>query len=170
MLWLGEGVWGDETDGHIDNLACFIAPGVVALTWTEDRADPQYAISADALDRLGSARDARGRSLEVIRLPAPGPLRIEEEEAAGVDAAPGSIPRAAGDRMAGSYVNYYLADARVVFPLLDPRHDDEAAEILAGCFPARGVVGVDAREILLGGGNIHCITQQVPTATNARVG
>ncbi len=170
VLWLGEGVWGDETDGHIDNLACFIAPGVVALTWTEDRADPQYAISADALDRLGSARDARGRSLEVIRLPAPGPLRIEEEEARGVDAAPGSIPRAAGDRMAGSYVNYYLADARVVFPLLDPRHDDEAAEILAGCFPARGVVGVDAREILLGGGNIHCITQQVPTATNARVG
>ena len=167
VLWLGAGVHNDETDGHVDNLATFMAPGVVALTWTDDRSDPQHAISVDALERLRSARDARGRSLEVVRLPAPGPLTITADEARGVDAAQGTQPRTAGDRMAASYVNYYLADTRVVFPLLDIRHDGEVAEILAGCFPGREVVGVDAREILLGGGNIHCITQQVPRAAAA---
>jgi agmatine deiminase len=70
----------------------------------------------------------------------------------------------AGDRMAASYVNFYIATNRVVFPLLDERYDDEAAEILARCFPGREIVGVPAREIILGGGNIHCITQQVPAA------
>jgi agmatine deiminase len=167
VLWLGAGVHNDETDGHVDNLATFMAPGVVALTWTDDRSDPQHAISVDALERLRSARDARGRLLEVVRLPAPGPLTITADEARGVDAAQGTQPRTAGDRMAASYVNYYLADTRVVFPLLDIHHDGEVAEILAGCFPGREVVGVDAREILLGGGNIHCITQQVPRAAAA---
>jgi agmatine deiminase len=161
VLWLGRGVYADETDGHVDNLACFVRPGVVLLTYAEDPADPQHEISADALRRLEQATDARGRSLEVIRLPAPGPLTITAEEARGVDAVAGTLPRRAGDRLAASYANFYLG-ARVVFPLLDERHDDEAAEILCGCFPAREVVGVPAREILLGGGNIHCITQQVP--------
>ncbi|HUO74786.1 MAG TPA: agmatine deiminase [Solirubrobacteraceae bacterium] len=162
VIWLGAGVFNDETDGHIDNLACFVRPGVVALTWCADDSDPQHAISLDALHRLERATDAAGRSLEVVRLPSPGPILISEDEARGVDAAEGTLPRRAGDRLAGSYVNYYLANTRIVFPLLDPRHDDEAAEILRGCFPDREVVGVDAREILLGGGNIHCITQQVP--------
>jgi agmatine deiminase len=79
-----------------------------------------------------------------------------------VDAIEGTQPRRAGDRLAGSYVNFYLANERVVMPLLDERHDDEAARILAETFPEREVVGVPAREILLGGGNVHCITQQVP--------
>ena len=74
IIWLGRGVYNDETDGHIDNLACFARPGVALLTWTEDQSDPQYAISRDALERLGGARDARGRSLEVVRIPSPGPL------------------------------------------------------------------------------------------------
>jgi agmatine deiminase len=138
---------------------------VVALTWTDDRSDPQHAISLDALERLRSARDARGRAIEVVRLPAPGPLTMSAAEAEGVDAAAGTQPRTGGDRLAASYVNYYLADTRVVLPLLDPRHDEAAAEILAGCFPDREVVGIGAREILLGGGNIHCITQQVPATT-----
>jgi agmatine deiminase len=161
-IWLGAGVFNDETDGHIDNLACFARPGVVLLTWCEDEADPQYEISQDALRRLEAATDARGRSLEVVKLPAPGPLTMSAEEAGNVDAVPGTQPRRAGDRLAGSYANFYLANKRVVFPLLDPRTDEQAAEILRGCFPEREVVGVDAREILLGGGNIHCITQQVP--------
>jgi agmatine deiminase len=72
------------------------------------------------------------------------------------------LPRQAGDRLAGSYANFYLGNSRIVMPLLDERFDDEAAEILRGCFPEREVVGVPSREILLGGGNIHCITQQVP--------
>jgi agmatine deiminase len=162
VVWLGAGVFEDETDGHVDNLACFVAPGKLLLTWSEDDDDPQSRISRDARQRLEAATDARGQALEVVLLPSPGPLQITAEEAAGVDAAKGTIPRRAGDRLAASYVNFYLGNSRVVYPLLDERHDDEAAAILGDCFPEREVVGVPAREILLGGGNVHCITQQVP--------
>lgn len=168
VLWLGRGVFADETDGHVDNLACFARPGLVLLSWCEDEADPQHEISRDALARLEAATDARGRSLEVVRVPAPGPLTISAEEADGVEVAAGTKPRRAGDRMAASYVNSYVAGDRVVMPLLDERRDAEAAELLAGCFPGREVVGVHAREILLGGGNVHCITQQVPAAQAGR--
>ena len=164
VIWLGPGVFEDETDGHVDNLACFARPGAVLLTWTDDEDDPQHAISRDARERLEATTDTRGRSLEVILLPSPGPLHISSEEAEGVDAGEGTQPRSAGDRMAASYVNFYLGNSRIVFPLLDPRHDEEAAAILRRTFPEREVVGVPAREILLGGGNIHCITQQVPAA------
>jgi agmatine deiminase len=164
MIWLGRGVYNDETDGHVDNLACFARPGVVLLTWTEDESDPQHAISRDAHERLLAASDARGRSLEVIHLPSPGPITISEQEAGGVDAVEGSQPRRAGDRMAASYANFYIANSRIVLPLLDERYDEQAASILRDVFPEREVVGVAAREILLGGGNIHCITQQVPGA------
>jgi agmatine deiminase len=162
VVWLGRGVLDDETDGHVDNLACFARPGVVLLTWTDDESDPQQAISRDALERLEAATDARGRSFETVRLPSPGPILTRAGEAAGVEAAAGSRPRRGGDRLAGSYANFYLANSLVAMPLLDERTDDEAAEILRGCFPGREVVGVAAREILLGGGNVHCITQQVP--------
>jgi agmatine deiminase len=161
-IWLGKGVFEDETDGHVDNIACFARPGVVLLTWTDEVSDPQHAISADARERLEAATDARGRALEVITLPSPGPLTIAAEEAEGVDLVEGTAPRRAGDRLAGSYVNFYLGNSRIVYPLLDERHDEEAAEVLRGCFGDREIVGVPAREILLGGGNIHCITQQVP--------
>jgi agmatine deiminase len=119
-------------------------------------------ISRDALERLEAATDAKGRPFEVVKLPAPGPLTIEAEEAAGVEEGEGTLPRRAGERMAASYVNFYLGNSRVVYPLLDPERDDEAGEMLAAAFPGREVIGVPAREILLGGGNIHCITQQVP--------
>ncbi len=132
------------------------------LSWCEDPADPQAEVSRDALERLNVATDARGRSLEVVLMPAPGPLAIEPDEAAGVEGSSATMPRRAGERMAGSYVNSYIANGRVVHPLLDSRRDDEAARILGDCFPGREIIGVQAREILLGGGNIHCITQQVP--------
>ncbi|HEX4482568.1 MAG TPA: agmatine deiminase [Solirubrobacteraceae bacterium] len=164
VLWLERGVFNDETNGHIDNLACFARPGVVLLGTTEDESDPQYAISRDAQQRLEGASDARGRRIEVIGLPMPGPIAISEHEAEGVEAVAGSKPRRAGDRLAASYVNFYCGNSRVVFPLLDERYDEQAAEILGGCFPEREIVGVPAREILLGGGDVHCITQQVPAA------
>jgi agmatine deiminase len=162
VVWLGRGVFADETDGHVDNLACFARPSVVLLTWSDDESDPQQAISRDARERLEAATDARGRPFEVVLLPSPGPLPIEPEEAGGVVAVAGTQPRRAGDRLAASYANFYLANSRVVMPLLDERCDERASEILRDCFPGREVVGVPAREILLGGGNIHCITQQVP--------
>ncbi|MDX6623022.1 MAG: agmatine deiminase [Solirubrobacterales bacterium] len=164
VVWLGRGVPADETDGHVDNLACFAAPGVVLLTWTDDESDPQHAVSRDARERLEAATDARGRSFEVVLLPAPGPLLSSDEEAAGVEPVPGTKPRRGGERLAASYANFYVANSRVVFPLLDERTDEEAAAILREHFPGREVVGVPGREILLGGGNVHCITQQVPRA------
>jgi agmatine deiminase len=164
VVWLGRGVFNDETDGHVDNLACFAAPGKVLLTWTDDADDPQHEISLDAERRLEAATDAHGRTIEVIRLPSPGPIQITAEEAAGVDAVEGTLPRRPGDRLAASYANFFLGTKAIVFPLLDERHDEEAAEILRATFPGREVIDVPAREILLGGGNIHCITQQVPAA------
>src|SRR5262245_11426704 len=158
VVWLGDGVFMDETDGHIDNLACFARPGVILLTWVEDPDDPQHAVSRDALERLEAATDARGRSFEVIKVPAPGPLTATEEEAASVEPVKGTQPRRPGDRLAASYVNFYIANSRVIYPLLDPARDEEAGAIIAAAFPDREAVGVPAREILLGGGNIHCIT------------
>jgi agmatine deiminase len=167
IVWLGCGVFNDETDGHIDNLACFVRPGEVCLTWCDDPRDPQHAISKDALERLLAARDAQGRPIKVHKLPAPGPLFMTAREASGVQRKRGSHARRAGWRLAGSYVNFYLVNAGLVMPLLDARTDRAAARVLKRLFPDRKVVGVPAREILLGGGNIHCITQQIPRHTNA---
>jgi agmatine deiminase len=168
IIWLGRGVFNDETSGHIDNLACFVRPGEVCLTWTDRRRDPQQAISLDAFERLQAARDARGRRLKVTRLPMPGPLTLTVREAAGVIAREGNRPRLAGERLAASYVNFYIANGGIVMPLLDARTDRAAARQLKRLFPDRRVVGVPAREILLGGGNIHCITQQLPAGRVGR--
>jgi agmatine deiminase len=168
VLWLAKGVVDDETGGHIDDLACFVRPGVVCLTWTDRRRDAQYPRSADALERLQAARDARGRRLKVIRLPMPGPLHMRAREAAGIIPREGSRPRLAGERLAATYVNFYIANRGIVMPLLDTRTDAEAAACLKRLFPGRRVVGVPSREILLGGGNIHCITQQIPVGTRNR--
>ena len=168
IVWLGRGVHEDETDGHVDNLCAYVKPGEVVLTWTDDRRDPQYPISRDAYERLMDARDARGRRFTVHKLTQPGPLHVTQEEAAGVDAAQGSKPRESGARLAGSYVNFYLGTRRVVAPLLDPKRDRAALRMLARLFPGREVVGVPGREILLGGGNVHCITQQVPAGRSGR--
>jgi agmatine deiminase len=167
VIWLGRGLPGDETDGHVDNLACFAAPGVVLLTSSDDRNDPLHAVSVDARSRLLAARDARGRRLEVVPLPAPAPQIVTAEEVRGIDTVAGTAPRNAGARLAASYVNFYPASDRIVYPLIDPRSDDAAAAVLGECFPDRELVGVPAREILLGGGGIHCITQQVPRAGDA---
>lgn len=169
IIWLGQGVVDDETGGHVDNLACFARPGEVCITHTSNKRDAQWAVSNDALERLGDARDALGRRLKVHKLPAPGPLKITAAEAGGVQRRAGSKPRAAGSRLAGSYVNFYIANGGIVMPLLDPRTDRAAMAKLKRVFPQRQVLGVPGREILLGGGNIHCITQQVPAQKVRRI-
>jgi agmatine deiminase len=162
IIWLGQGVYLDETDGHIDNLACFIHPGVVALTWTDDKSDPQYEISGDALERLSRAVDAQGRLLEIHKIHQPGPLYITEAERQGLETGEGSHPRMAGQRMAGSYINFYITNGGIIAPTFNDPFDAVALEKLQELFPDRQVVSVPGREILLGGGNIHCITQQQP--------
>ena len=168
VVWLGKGVLHDETDGHVDNLCAYVRPAEVVLTWTNDRNDPQYEISRDAHERLKDARDARGRRFKVHKLQQPGPLHMTAEEAAGVDVAEGTQPRAAGGRLAASYVNFYIGNRCIVAPLLDPRRDRDALRKLQDLFPKREVVGVPGRELLLGGGNVHCVTQQVPLARDRR--
>jgi agmatine deiminase len=162
VIWLPRGVYRDETSGHVDNLCCYIRPGVVALTWTDDPADPQWDISNEALEILAGAIDARGRRLEVHKIYQPDPIIIEQDEAEGVDVIEGTLPRQAGDRLAGSYVNAYIANGGVIVPLFNDPHDAVAVAAFQALYPERQVVGVPAREILLGGGNIHCITQQQP--------
>jgi agmatine deiminase len=165
IIWLGDGVINDETDGHIDNLACFARPGEVCLTYPANRRDAQWRVSQDALERLSDTRDARGRKLKVHKLPSPGPLKTTRAEAAGVLHRASAKPRRPGERLAASYANFYIANGGVIMPLLDPRTDKAALAKLRRIFPERQVVGVPGREILLGGGNIHCITQQVPRAS-----
>ena len=149
ILWLQNGVYLDETDGHIDNFCRFVAPGVVVLTWTDDPADPQYLISVAALERLELMRDAAGRPLKVHKLLQPCPVHITAEEAEGVDRVPGTLPRVAGDRLAASYVNFYIANDVIVMPHFDDPNDALAKAKLASLFPSRRVISVPGREILL---------------------
>lgn len=164
VVWIAQGIYQDETDGHVDNVLCPVTPGVVALAWTDDTSDPQYRISADACERLSKTTDARGRRIEVHKIRVPNPVLITAEESQGVDAIAGTLPRQAGDRLAASYVNFYLCNGGVVVPTFNDAHDAAALKDIGRLFPGRRVVDVPAREILLGGGNIHCITQQQPAA------
>ncbi|TDG15735.1 agmatine deiminase [Seongchinamella unica] len=161
VIWLPRGLYNDETDGHVDNILHVVKPAEVVLTWCDDPADPVYDICRQCLATLETEKDARGREFTVHKLPMPGPLYISEEEAAGVTPSAG-MERAAGERLAASYANFLITNQRVVFPLLDPAHDDQVKGKLTSLFPGREIVGVPGREIVLGGGNIHCITQQIP--------
>ncbi len=162
VIWLPRGIYKDETDGHIDNICCFVKPGVVLLAWTDDINDPQHEISLETLAVLENTTDAKGRKLEVHKLQLPSPVLISTEESEGVDSVDGTMPRIGGDRMAASYVNFYIANDAIIAPLFKDPADQQALKKLKELFPDREVIGVYAREILLGGGNIHCITQQQP--------
>lgn len=162
ILWLPRGIYNDETNEHVDNICAFTAPGEVVLAWTEDRTDVQYAMSRACLDYLEQALDAKGRRIRVHKLPLPKPVTVTEEECRGLDACQDQPTRTAGERLAASYVNFYIANGSIVMPGFGDPADQAAKEILQGLFPDREVVQIYARDILIGGGNIHCITQQVP--------
>ncbi len=163
IIWLKNGIYLDETNEHVDNIVHYAAPGVVTLAWTDDENDPQYPLSKAAYEVLANTTDAKGRKLEIHKLHIPSTVEITEEESKGVDAVEGTLPREEGDRQAASYANYYICNDAVIYPTFgDETYDQKAKEVLQKVFPDRDVVGVYAREIILGGGNIHCITQQQP--------
>lgn len=164
VIWLPHGLVNDEdTNGHIDNICCFTKPGEVVLAWTDDESDPQHAISQHALQLLQSSTDACGRPLRVVKLPIPSPMHYGQEDLASLESNDGDQMRSLGSRLAGSYVNFYICNGGIICPQFgDPVGDRVAMEILAGCFPEHQVRGVQTKDILLGGGNIHCITQQEP--------
>ena len=133
------------------------------LAWTDNQNDPQYALSKACADYLEQQTDAKGRKLEVTLLPIPQePVCITQEECSELDLWDGEPTRTAGERLAASYVNFYIANDSVLVPQFGDPMDKTACEILSAQFPNRTIVPIAAREILLGGGNIHCITQQIP--------
>ena len=160
VIWLDQGVVIDKTEGHADNLARFVGPGRVVMTWIEDHLDPKYEICQDAYLRLSKAHDAKGRPLEVIKIIQPSPLFLTDEEAAGINVVDGTAQRLPGLRLAASYVDFYFCNGAMIVPALDPAQDDKAARTFKKLCPNHDIIMVPAREILLGGGNIHCITQQ----------
>jgi agmatine deiminase len=143
VLWLDEGLLNDHTDGHIDTLARFVAPGVVLCMEAHDPNDPNQAVLDHIAEGLKSFTDAQGRSLKVVRVPSPG-LILDEE----------------GKVMPASYVNFYIGNRVVVVPTYGTSWDAEAVETISQFFPERYTVGLSARAILAGGGAFHCITQQ----------
>ena len=148
IVWLGSGFSDDETDGHVDNIACFAAPGRVVLGVPSSRFDPDYEPAMDALRRLSQARDARGRPFEIVEIVQPRNRRVDWRERP----------------LQASYVNFYLANGGVVMPSFDDPHDERARAALAECFPGRDILQIDALDIVQGGGGIHCLTQQEPAA------
>ncbi|MCW2237015.1 agmatine deiminase family protein [Azospirillum canadense] len=144
IIWLGEGYQDDETDGHIDEIAFFVKPGVVMAITTDDPGDANFKAFQDNLDRLKRARDAQGRELEVI--PVRQPARRDEN----------------GVRLTLSYTNLYIANGGIVMPAFEDPADDDAFRVVRRAFPDREVVQIPALDIVRGGGGIHCITQQQP--------
>jgi agmatine deiminase len=162
VLWLARGIDPEETNGHVDDVACFVRPGVVLAAVTDDKDDWRYELLQDNLRRLRAATDGKGRTLEVHTVPMPAIMVITADEAWGVDAAEGSIPRQPGDKTAASYLNFLTCNGGVVMPSFDDPNDAVAKATVERLFPDREVVAVPGREIVLGGGNVHCITQQQP--------
>jgi len=167
VIWLPDGLYNDETDGHVDNFCCYVGPAEVLLAWTDDSNDPNYARCHAALQVLEASTDARGRAFTVHKMPIPGPLYATEEECAGVDLVVGSQERNPSVRLAGSYVNFLIINSAIIAPSFEDPLDREAQAILQRLFPEHEVVMVPGRELLLGGGNIHCLTQQQPAPAKA---
>ena len=144
-VWLGNGIAGDDTDGHVDDLARFAGPATVLVASEDDPKDENHAVLLDARRRLEAAKDARGRRLTVVPMPMPGPLFAD------------------GRRLPASYANFYVGNGVVLLPAYGPKaRDTEAAACLRRAFPGRRVVPIDCREVVYGYGSVHCVTQQEP--------
>ena len=169
VIWLPCGIWQDETNEHVDNVCAFVRPGEVVLAWTDDESDPQYEMSLTDLKVLEKETDAKGRKFKIHKLPVPQkPVCLTQEDVDGFVFEVGEDEREAGERMAASYVNFYISNGGIILPQFGDENDETAVRILQECFPERKICPVDARAIIVGGGNIHCITQQIPAAVCRR--
>ena len=146
VIWLGRGYEGDETGGHVDEVACFVKAGTVMLQMTSNPEDVNYLTQHDNLARLKSARDANGQAIEVIEIPQPA--RREQ----------------GGRRLTLSYINFAFANGGLIMPSFGDPCDDPVFRIFSGLFPDRKVIQLQADDLVVGGGGIHCITQQEPAA------
>jgi agmatine deiminase len=147
VVWLGEGIAGDDTDGHVDDLARFVDARTIVTAIQEDPQDPDYEVLQDNRKRLARARDQDGRPFDIVELPMPSPVSH------------------AGERLPATYVNFYFVNGALLVPTYrDRKRDRRAIEILRRVLPDRDVVGIDCTEIIWGLGAIHCLTQQQPAA------
>jgi agmatine deiminase len=146
VLWLGRGIAGDDTHGHVDDLARFVGPRTVVTVVEEDPDDDNYQALQENLSRLRAMTDQEGQSLDVVPLPMPGPVSF------------------AGQRLPASYANFYIANDRVLVPTFNDPNDRRALGLLAELFPGRTVVGIHALDLVWGLGTLHCLTQQQPRA------
>jgi agmatine deiminase len=149
ILWLGDGIEGDDTDGHIDDLTRFVGRDSVVTVVEPNRADPNHAVLAENLRKLRTLR-VGGTPLTVMELPMPEPQYLEDQ------------------RLPASYANFYVANDAVLVPVFGCSQDDTACAILRDCFPRRRVVPVDCRVLIAGLGALHCLTQQVPAVPESR--
>ncbi|HJH44005.1 MAG TPA: agmatine deiminase [Rubneribacter badeniensis] len=163
VIWIKDGIDPEETNGHIDDVACFVRPGEVGCIWTDDETNPFYEAAHAAYDTLSNATDAKGRQLKVHKLTMPQvPTYMSADEVAAIDVVEGTLPRTVDDVAIASYMNFLIVNGGVIVPQYDDPNDELALEQVRAMFPDREVVGVRTREIAYGGGNIHCITQQEP--------
>ncbi len=162
VIWLEHGIYLDETNEHVDNILHYVGPAEVVLAWTDNEEDPQYDYSQKAYEVLKNSVDAKGRNFIIHKLKVPEPILITKEESEGVDVIAGTLPRNEGDRQAASYANFYIANKAVFVPQFGDENDQKAIEMIQQIFSEREIIGIPSREILLGGGNLHCITQQIP--------
>ena len=144
VLWLGDGIVGDDTDGHVDDLTRFVNATTVVTVVEEDPADENYALLQDNLLRLRTMKDQDGAPLRIVELPMPGVVEYD------------------GQRLPASYANFYIANELVLVPTYRHANDRRALEILQREFPQRRVVGIDSTELIWGLGSFHCISQQEP--------
>jgi agmatine deiminase len=150
VLWLGRGIAGDDTHGHVDDLARFVGPRTLVTAIEDNPADDNYRPLQENLERLRGMTDEAGRSLEVVPLPMPGPVVF------------------AGQRLPASYANFYVANDRVLVPTFNDPNDRRALGVLADLFPGRKVIGVHAVDLVWGLGTLHCLTQQQPAGGAAQ--
>ena len=166
VLWLPFGIYNDETNEHVDNVAAFIKPGEIVLAWTDNESDPQYNMSKADYDYLSSETDAKGRKLTIHKIPVPDiPVRCTEADIDNYIFEPGEDEREAGERLAASYVNFYFANGCILLPQFggeNEESDKREQAIFEKICSDKKIIPINTRSILLGGGNIHCITQQIP--------
>ena len=161
VIWIKDGIDPNETNGHVDDVACFIRPGEVACIYTDDKENPYYRACQDAYNTLSNETDARGRKLKVHKLCMPK-VDVTIGENFNIDLVDGTIPRVAGEPCVAAYMNFLITNGGVIVPQFGDENDKLAIEQLKEMFPDKKVVGVYSKEVIYGGGNIHCITQQQP--------
>lgn len=166
VIWLPRGIYNDETNEHVDNVCAFLNPGEVVLAWTDNQSDPQYALSRASYEALCAETDARGRYFVIHKLPIPAhPVCITQYDLDGFTFAPGEDEREVGERLAASYVNFYFTNQSVLLPQFGGENavsDANAVQLMQTWCPDRHIIPIPARELIVGGGNIHCLTQQIP--------